>query len=200
MNAKKKIRWDGKRIIVSVLILILALFLFKNFAEAVADGMTWKAMSEWSVIAPDFIAEDLSQAKKIGPFTLPDRFGHPVSLSQFEAADILVVNLWSTGCPPCERELPSLAEFDRRISKLGKIVLLTITIDADFADVAHYFPQGTDLRILFDPEKKVVGKMFGTKKFPETFILDKNRRIRARFDGERDWHAQEMLDYVKSFL
>jgi hypothetical protein len=89
---------------------------------------------------------------------------------------------------------------DRRLGELGRIALITITIDDEWKDVASYFPQGTDLRVLFDPENKVVKGIFGTTKFPETFILDKERRIRARFDGVRNWHSSVMFEYVATHM
>ena len=88
----------------------------------------------------------------------------------------------------------------RRLASLGRVALLTISIDASWDDVAHLFPNGTDLRIFFDPGQKVTKGEFGTSLYPETFILDKERRVRARFDGEREWHTREMLDYIATFL
>ncbi len=152
------------------------------------------------MVRPDFQVSEGQPTKQIADFVLPDRFGNQVRLSQFASVDLLIVNLWSSGCPPCEKELPSLAEMDRRIADLGNVALITITIDEQWDDVSGYFPLGTDLRVLFDPEKKVVEGMFGTEKFPETFILDKERRIRARFDGERNWHSPQMFNYLANFI
>lgn len=188
------------QIAATLLTVFFAAFLFINFAGAAQDGLRWKATSEWALIAPNFEAQGGQEGKIIPNFTLPDRYGNQVSLGQFAPADVIIVNLWSSGCPPCQREIPSLAELDRRLPSLGKIVLLTITVDEKWEDVESYFPQGTDLRVLFDPEKQVVEKIFGTEKFPETFILDRHRRIRTRFDGERNWHSKVMLNYLDSFL
>ncbi len=150
------------------------------------------------MIAPNYEESDVSRTKKVPDFALQDRFGNTIRLDQFASADLLLINLWSSGCPPCAREIPSLSELDRRLGTLGKVALITITIDEKWEDVSSFFPHGTDLRVLFDPEKKVVEGIFGATKFPETFILDKNRRIRARFDGERVWHSPKMLDYIAS--
>jgi hypothetical protein len=96
--------------------------------------------------------------------------------------------------------VPELTEMDRRLSSIGKVALLTIAVEEKWADVAHYFPTGTDLRILFDAKDAVAGATFGTKKYPETFVLDNQRRILARFDGARPWHSDTMLEYLKTFL
>lgn len=195
MNGKRKYK-----IAMGLLTAVFAAFLFVNFAEAVGNGILWQKTSEWEMVSPTHEAQNPIEAEKIPDFTLKDRFGNNVSLSQFAPADVLIINLWSSGCPPCKREIPSLAELDRRLPSIGKIALITITVDEEWEDVESYFPQGTDLRVLFDPEKKVIEKIFGTDKFPETFVLDKERRIRTRFDGERNWHSDVMLKYLSSFL
>ena len=170
-----------------------------GFARAVQDSRGWQATSEAAIVNPTFVAQLGNKAvRRIPDFVLPDRFGNSVRLSDFKGVDLLVVNIWTTNCPVCEAELPSLEEMDRRLAAIGA-VLVTVTINSQFDEVAHLFPQGTDLRILFDPDTAVSETLFGTSRFPETFILDKERRIRARFDGQRAWHSDEMLRYIATF-
>ncbi len=188
------------RVFAIVLTIVCGALIFRSFTEAAWEGMLWKQTSDMAQVAPNYEEQDPSKAKKVPNFKLKDRFGNPVELSQFASADLLLVNLWSSGCPACKQEIPSLSEMDRKLLELGRVALITITIDDEWKDVASYFPQGTDLRVLFDPENKVVKDIFGTTKFPETFILDKERRIRARFDGARNWHSSVMFEYVGTYM
>ena len=188
----------GQRL-ASAIAIAAAVALFWRFAGAVSDGISWKKTSDFATVAPDYEEPDPHKARAVPDFALRDRYGNEVRLSRFAPVDLLIVNLWSSGCPACKKEIPSLSEMDRRLGSLGRVALLTITTDEKWEDVAHYFPEGTNLRVLFDPENRVVKGIFGTVKFPETFILDKARRIRARFDGERAWHTDVMFDYIKSF-
>jgi peroxiredoxin len=187
-------------IAVSAFVGALGLLAFAGYAFAVSDGLSRHALAEWQIIAPDFEAVDPAGAKVVPDFTLPDRWGNPVSLRQFAQVDLLLVNIWSSGCRVCIEEAPSLADLDRRIGDLGRAALITIAIDEGWKDVAHHFPQGTDLRVLFDPDDKVGKGIFGTKAYPETFVLDRRRRIVARFDGKRPWHSRLMADYLERFL
>jgi peroxiredoxin len=180
-------------------VVLLAAFFAVAFWGAAADGLEHKWRADLASVAPDYEERDPAKARQIENFSLKDRAGASVSLSQFAAADIIVVNIWSSTCPSCKKEVPSLVELDRRLPRVGKAVLLTIATDEGWDDVQSFFPQGTDLRILFDPQAQVTKGLFGTEKFPETFVLDKQRRVRARFDGPRDWHSQEMLDYLRTF-
>jgi peroxiredoxin len=178
----------------------LALLAFAGYASAVSDGLARHALAEWRLIAPDFEAADPAAAKVVPDFTLADRFGNPVRLGQFASVDLLLINIWSSGCRVCLEEAPLLADLDRRIGDLGRAALITIAIDGGWKDVAHHFPEGTDLRVLFDPDDAVGQGIFGTKAYPETFVLDRQRRVRARFDGKRPWDSPLMMDYLERFL
>ena len=180
----------------AALVVLFASGLAFGFSRAISDSFEWKNRMKASIINPTFVEKALDKASPISDFTLPDRNNRPVKLSDFAGVETLIVNIWSTDCPVCEQELPSLAEMDRRIGASDKVQLLTITIDASWDDTAHLFPRGTDLRILFDPDQRVTRGIFGTVRYPETFILDKQRRIRARFDGEREWHSDEMIHFL----
>jgi peroxiredoxin len=207
MGAEKKSRRKAPRTAGSGLGLALAagvgalaILAFAGYATAVSDGLARHALAEWRLIAPDFEAADPAAAKVVPDFDLTDRWGKPVRLSQFASADLLLINIWSSGCRVCIEEAPSLSDLDRKIGDLGRAALITIAIDEGWKDVAHHFPQGTDLRVLFDPADEVGRGVFGTKAYPETFVLDRQRRIRARFDGKRPWHSRLMMDYLERFL
>ncbi|MDD5308263.1 MAG: TlpA disulfide reductase family protein [Deltaproteobacteria bacterium] len=192
---------NGPRSFAALLVTaVLAAALFMGFGRAVADGLAWKAQSEAEIVAPDLEVRVPSRAKQVPDFTLKDRFGNNVSLSQFAKVDVLLVSIWSSGCPTCREEVPALTELDRRLGTLGSIALITISTDEGWDDVRGFFPRGTDLRVLFDPEQKVTKDIFGTVKYPELFVLDRQRRILARFDGARDWPTPPMLDYLRSKL
>lgn len=174
---------------------VLLIHYFSN----VKEGLAHYASAEYQIVAPDFIAQR-DEAKKISDFVLEDRRQRKVRLSQFDSLDVLVVNIWSAGCPVCRQEIPSLTELDRRLSSVDNVALVTIAVAENWEEVASYFPKGTNLRILFDKEDAIAGGVFNTEKYPETFVLDKQRRIRARFDGPRNWHGDAFINYIQSFL
>src|SRR5262249_48863895 len=77
-------------------------------------------------------------------------------------------------------------------------VVLTVSTDAgpdDVRDTLQIALNGdVPFPILFDPEREVVTGRYGTKLFPETWIIDPNGVIRARFDGARDWSNALAVD------
>ena len=54
--------------------------------------------------------------------------------------------------------------------------------------------------MLFDPERKIVRDKFGTKLFPETWVIDREGVVRLRVDGRRDWSEPLTLDAIERFL
>ncbi len=54
----------------------------------------------------------------------------------------------------------------------------------------------TPFPVLFDPELSVVGERYGTHLFPETWIIDPDGVIRARFDGSKNWSSSLAVEVV----
>ena len=52
--------------------------------------------------------------------------------------------------------------------------------------------------ILVDAESSVVHDKYGTTLFPETWFIDQQGLIRARFDGGRSWATPMTIDLAES--
>ncbi len=137
--------------------------------------------------APDFTIQDADRS---------------VTLSQLRGK-IVVLNFWATWCPPCVEEMPSLVQMQKQM--LGKgVVVLAVSVDDD-ADDYHRFlkDHGIDLLTVRDPGNKsdlgvtaVVASRYGTFKFPETYIIDREGTIRRKFIGPIDWSQAEVVEYL----
>jgi cytochrome c biogenesis protein CcmG, thiol:disulfide interchange protein DsbE len=135
-------------------------------------------------------------------FTITDS-ERSVSLAQFRGK-ILVLNFWATWCPPCIEEMPSLVEMQKKLAGKG-VAVLAVSIDDD-VDAYHKFlkDHGIDLLTIRDPGTRngqggvdaPVSSRYGTFKFPETFIIDRNGIIRRKFIGAVDWNQQEIIEYL----
>ncbi len=131
-------------------------------------------------------------------FTLPDFRGRSHSLADHRGRPV-VLNFWSKDCPPCLREMPSLIRLARIGRERGTFSVITVTVDQDWDQVREVFGGGEPpLPILFDPERRVVTELYGTDMFPETYLIDSQGRIRARFDGSRPWDSPVVLNLLGS--
>lgn len=86
------------------------------------------------------------------------------------------------------------------------MIVLAVSVDQD-ADAYHKFlkDHNVDLLTVRDPGKQFddgkgvdapVAASYGTFKFPETYIIDRNGIIRRKFIGAIDWNQQEIVEYL----
>ena len=129
--------------------------------------------------APDFIVQDSDRKVELRDYR----------------GKIVVLNFWATWCPPCVEEMPSLVQLQQRFKAKG-VTVLAVSVDAD-GDAYHRFL--TDHKIDFltvrDADQKS-NNLYGTFKFPETYIIDRNGIVRRKFIGPVDWNQPEIVDYL----
>jgi len=117
-----------------------------------------------------------------------------VDLHDFQGK-LLVLNFWATWCPPCVEEMPSLVQLQERMK--GKdLVVLGVSVDAS-ADAYRKFLKDYNVNFLTvrDPDQKT-NQLYGTFKFPETYIIDRKGIVRRKFIGAVDWSQPEIVDFL----
>jgi cytochrome c biogenesis protein CcmG, thiol:disulfide interchange protein DsbE len=136
----------------------------------------------------------------------PPRIGNPapdftvqdderkVTLSEHRGK-IVVLNFWATWCPPCVEETPSLVQMQQRMKNKG-VEVLAISLDVD-EGAYHRFLKDykVDLLTVRDPNEKT-NSLYGTFKYPETYIIDRNGVLQRKFIGAVDWTSPEITDYL----
>jgi cytochrome c biogenesis protein CcmG, thiol:disulfide interchange protein DsbE len=126
-------------------------------------------------------------------FTVQDS-DHKVSLSDLRGK-IVVLNFWATWCAPCVEEMPSLVRLQQRMQSKG-IEVLAVSIDDD-ERAYHKFLKDykVDLLTVRDPGHKSAD-LYGSFKWPETYIIDRQGKVRRKFIGAQDWEGPEILDFL----
>jgi len=132
-------------------------------------------------------------------FTLNDRNGKPWKLSD-RRGKVVVMNFWSITCQPCVEEMPSLEQLALMLRGRSDVELIAVSTDSDWSQVSAIFPPDARLHVLFDPDKSVVKGKYGTRLYPETWIIDGDGVIRYRIDGGRDWGSALALELIESLL
>ena len=130
--------------------------------------------------APDFTVQDTDRS---------------VALHDFKGK-VVVLNFWATWCPPCVQEMPSLIALQQRMG--DRITVLAVSLDEDRI-AYHQFLKDHSVALLTvrDAEQKS-NALYGTFKFPETYIIDRQGTIRRKFIGAQDWNDPEIEAYLKS--
>jgi peroxiredoxin len=117
-----------------------------------------------------------------------------VTLSQFRG-QVVVLNFWATWCLPCVQELPSLVEMQRRMKAKG-VTVIAVSVDVDENAFRHYVKDhNVNLLTVRDGSGKI-NALYGTFKFPETYIIDRKGVLQRKFLGAVDWTDPEMIDFL----
>ncbi len=129
--------------------------------------------------APDFTVHDAERT---------------ITLGQFKG-QVVVLNFWATWCPPCVEELPSLMQMQQRMKSHG-VTVLAVSVDADENAYRRFLrDHSVNLLTVRDADQKS-NSLYGTSKFPETYIIDRNGVVRRKFIGAVDWTGPEVVDFL----
>ncbi len=129
--------------------------------------------------APDFTVRDSNRA---------------VTLSQFKG-QVVVLNFWATWCPPCIEEMPSLVQMQQRMKDKG-VTVLAVSVDVDDSSYRRFLrDHGVNLLSVRDGDQKS-NSLYGTFKFPETYVIDRNGVVRRKFIGAVDWTEPDVIEYL----
>jgi len=152
-------------------------------------------------IAPDVIGVDLA--------------GNPLSLHQVlsqrqASGKVTLVNFWATWCAPCMAELPALEQMYRRLDAQG-LTVVGVAVDDTVANVRQAVQSnGITYPVLLD-EKGMSKRQFELKGFPESFVLDSQKRVMILNDpgdgmpvtkiiGPREWSQNQALQVFQELL
>ena len=130
---------------------------------------------------------ETENAKAAAPdFALQDLQGETVRLSDLRGKTV-IVNFWTTWCPPCMEEIPDLEEFyNEYIRDHPNVVLLGVNLTKEDhgEEAVKNFAKANLMTypILLDPEGETQ-KLYGILSIPTTFIVDKNGKIKQKIMG-----------------
>lgn len=131
-------------------------------------------------------------------FALVTDDGQRLTRSQF-GGQLLVLNFWATWCVPCIQELPSLNQFQKQFASSG-VVVLGVSVDRNERAYQQFLKRaGVTFRTSRDPQADLSSR-YGTFKYPETYVIDRNGKVVQKHIGPRDWMDQRLLAEIKALL
>ena len=132
------------------------------------------------------------------PFLDPQ--GHVTHLADLKAP-VLVVNLWATWCPPCVKEMPTLAALQAQYK--GKVQVAAISMDrSDFRERARAFiGEHAPLTFYQDPQLALPFALTPpVEGFPTTILYGRDGREKARLSGPADWNGPAARAVIDALL
>ena len=165
-----------------------------QFLKAAGGRAEAMRVDACNALAPSPVAPFL-RGREAPDFELKDANGRTWSLKSLRGRPVLL-HFWATWCPPCVEEIPQVESLAKRLG--DRAVVLTVSLDEDWDVVTKFFAKsGTELSVLLDTTKEVP-KKYGTDKYPETFLIDAEGKVRHHFVNKKEWASAEAALCVDS--
>jgi cytochrome c biogenesis protein CcmG/thiol:disulfide interchange protein DsbE len=125
----------------------------------------------------------LQPGKPAPDFQLQNLDGQTVALSSFRGKPVML-NFWSTGCPPCRTEMPFIQEvFEDEEWRQPGLVILAVNLGESHSTVKKFMEDnGLSFTVLLDSELDIAGT-YNIAYIPVTYFIDKNGIMRDRKIG-----------------
>ncbi|MDA1055145.1 MAG: redoxin domain-containing protein [Planctomycetota bacterium] len=148
--------------------------------------------------------------RRVPDVVLPDATGKQIALSDFNEAKVLVVVFLGTQCPIGNAYVPVLGDLQKRYQDQSVQVIGINSNPSDSAEsvAQHVAEFKVSFPVLID-EDQVAADLFGARRTPEVFVLDRRRHVRYRgriddrfgYTFKRDEAREEGLeDALKEML
>ena len=112
----------------------------------------------------------------------------------FEKDIYYLVNIWASWCVPCREEHSLLME----LSKNQSIKLIGLNYRDNLKNAKEFINKlGNPYSQILVDDKGTLGIEFGAYGVPETFLIDKNKKIIKKFVGPIN---QEILNSIKLII
>lgn len=122
-------------------------------------------------------------------FSRPDLQQHELKLEAYRGK-VVLLNFWATWCGPCRLEIPRFMEWQQRYGAQG-LQVVGVSIDDDQPPVEAYVRKTrVNYPVMMGDAK--LGRLYGgVLGVPVTLLIDREGKVRARYDGETDLNAME---------
>ena len=103
---------------------------------------------------------------------------------------LVLVDFWASWCAPCRRSFPHLQDLQNRYGVQG-LQVVGVSLDEE-PNAVRAFLESTSVtfRILQDPSGKSA-EAYGVVAMPTSFLVDREGRIVARFEGGERFKEEE---------
>lgn len=127
-------------------------------------------------------------------FVLQGEDGKTYRLSDYRG-QVVVLNFWTTWCPPCRFEMPSMERVWQKVKGKG-VVILAVNMGEDEETIFEFtgsYPVTFPLPM--DTDGKVI-EAYPVIGLPTTYIISPDGMITHRAVGTREWEHPQILEQL----
>lgn len=120
--------------------------------------------------------------------------GKEVQLADLKGKKVFV-NIWATWCPPCRREMPSIAALYNSVDK-NKVAFIMLDVDDNFEKARQYLAKNQLGLPAFYPAENLP-PLFNVQGIPATFIFDEDGALIETINGSTDYDTDAFRQMLK---
>ena len=166
---------------------LIILFIFLSFCFIVF----YKGLNNSNIYAPNIIHK-----KNIPTFKAKDFNSNINTTSEkvFEKDSYFIVNIWASWCAPCKKEHPLLME----LSKNQSVKFIGLNYRDNLKNAKKFINKfGNPYSQILIDNDGTLSVEFGAYGVPETFLIDKNKKIIEKFVGPIN---EEIIKKIKLII
>ena len=185
----------SQRLILSA-ILICLIALAHAHRPTVSDSPEARVARRYQAQVSELSAYDQTLGGALD-LNLEDETGSIKTLSSYRG-QVVLLNFWASWCPPCIKEMPDLEGLAQDMRGLP-FKLVALSADDDWAAIQRVMgSKDLSMEVYRDPSLKDKQHLrYGTEKLPETYVVDKQGRLRLRFISVQPWRDEELMSYLE---
>lgn len=172
-----------------------------SIVTTIALFFTWKAFHAF-IGKKNMETSYVGEINKLETSGAPDRTflidGKEIKLSNIDKP-LTLIHFWASWCAPCIDEFPSLMAMSEKLG--DKLVIFAISLDESEEEYSAFLKSleiknTKNFFVLRDPDNSYAEK-FGTEKLPETYILDKNKKLVRKVPTAENWESPQVLEFLE---
>ena len=170
---------------------VLLLFVFNNF------DYLFGGSEPSGPYPPNYVPDAQKKSVNAPDFSLQTPEGRTVKLSSLKGK-VVILDFWATWCQPCRKGIPDLIELKKKFGKQG-FEVIGISVDRDTKDEVIPFVKnnGINYPVVYYNDN-VIRDYGGIESIPTTFVIDKQGKVVATYQGLRDKSVYE--EHIKKLL
>lgn len=120
---------------------------------------------------------------------------NPVDLEAYRGK-VVLLDFWASWCVPCRSSFPWMNDMQEKYGDDG-LVVIAVNLDNELRDAAGFLERNpAGFKIAYDTER-AMARSFGVDSMPNSFLIDRDGRVRARHRGFR---VADSADYEAAII
>lgn len=140
----------------------------------------------------------VQKGQQAPPFKVVTTSGQQVSLANYKGY-VLVLDFFTTWCPPCRESIPHLLDLNRKYGKQG-LQIMGFSLDEGGDKVVKAFMTEKSITYPMAVIDDDLSADYGIRSIPTIYIINKKGTIVERYMGYNDEIGRSMEALIKKLL